>query len=57
MVQANRQNKPLSELFQSAYLRQVFAAVERDLPPEALGVAIEPVAPLAPGAVAELVEG
>jgi len=51
MVQATRENKPLSQLFQSTYMQQVFAAAERDTPPEALGVASEPVAPLAPGAV------
>ena len=43
--------KPLSELFQSQYLRDRFAAAERDLPPAALAVASEPVAPLVPGTV------
>ena len=49
MAPATFQDRPLSALFQSAYLRDRFAAAERDLPPAALAVEVEPVAPLAPG--------
>ena len=51
MASANSQHTRLSAIFQSHYLRQVFSKAERDTPPEPLGVAIEPDAPLAPGAV------
>lgn len=51
MPQAAFQDRPLSSYFTDPYLRDRFAAAERDLPPAALAVAIEPDAPLAPSAV------
>ena len=50
------ENTRLSRLFTDPYLRARFAAAERDAPPAALAVEIEPVAPLAPGAVVRHLE-
>ena len=53
MAKADHQDKPLSQLFQSEYLRDRFAAAEQDTPPAALAVEAEPIEPtLTPGAVA-----
>ena len=47
----------LSEFIRDPLVRRAFERAERDLPPAALAVAIEPVAPLGPGAaVRTLVE-
>ena len=52
MARADHQDKPLSQLFQSEYLRDRFAAAEQDTPLATLAVEAEPIAPtLTPGAV------
>jgi len=41
----------LSDFIRDKWVADAFRRAEGSCPPEALGVAIEPVAPLAPGAV------
>ena len=49
MAPAASERKPLSSYFTDPMVRRAFERGERDLPPAALTVAIEPVAPLASG--------
>jgi len=56
VAQSKNQNIRLSDLIIDPMVADAFRRAENSTPPAALAVAVEPDAPLAPGAVAELVE-